>query len=251
MLTLFKCSAQAVAASLEPPQLAMPRGTVRFELWVGSEETTHQPVEAWLLPAGAHAYVYAHQTYRAELLVLSVTNCLKARARRSIQTHDLPAWWPDKLDACWAALWRIEAVTPLPALQFTCRLERVSQPVNLDRSGGETFWGTEWADDEMAFATGSLDDDGLRQAALGGIALPRRLASLPLNFMDMLLELPQGQGFALPALEAGEHYYIEFATAWGPARTPDGLDNDGPILATMLYSGCLPQAFEAVGCEWP
>ncbi|MEV7026709.1 hypothetical protein [Kitasatospora sp. NPDC093558] len=198
--------------SVAKPVMDTPFGAVTFATTIGGATLPPLPDELFELPGGRTVARWKHHAARVELLLTPYDPELD------------PDEWGQLTD-CRAAVWRIDAASPLRKVTFAARLpERLPDGADAGWDGGQALAAITVDDDTTRLTLGGHDEEGICHAATQG-EVPCRWAELTgevyrnsctgwgVDFGDH-----HGMTWNLPPLEAGDHCELPVVAAWTAAE---------------------------------
>ncbi|WP_328485118.1 hypothetical protein [Streptomyces zaomyceticus] len=193
--------------SSDQPAIDTPFGPLTFTTTIVNTSLPLQPDELFQLPGDRTLARWVTPGARVELLVTP---------------HDPeldPENWEPLID-CRAAVWRIDALTPLGRVQFSAGLP---EGVDGGYDGGQALAAITVEDETTRLTVGGRDEEAICGAADAG-EVPRRWAALidevhnhSFRTWGVDYDHYHGMSWTLPPLEAGDHCELPVVAAWAPA----------------------------------
>ncbi|MFI9212646.1 hypothetical protein ACIGW7_31540 [Streptomyces sp. NPDC053253] len=193
--------------SSDQPAINTPFGPLTFTTTIGNTSLPLQPDELFQLPGDRTLARWVTPGARVELLLTPYDPELD------------PENWGPLID-CRAAVWRIDALTPLRRVQFSAGL-----PEGADGGydGGQALAAITVEDETTRLTVGGRDEEAICGAADAG-EVPRRWAALidevhnhSFSTWGVDYDHYHGMSWTLPPLEAGDHCELPVVAAWAPA----------------------------------
>ncbi|MGW8768669.1 hypothetical protein ACWGN5_40085 [Streptomyces sp. NPDC055815] len=194
--------------SSDQPAIDTPFGPLTFTTTIGNTSIPLQPDELFQLPGDRTLARWVTPGARVELLLTPYDPELD------------PENWGRLID-CRAAVWRIDALTPLRRVQFSAGL-----PEGADGGydGGQGLAAVTVQDETTRLTVGGSDEEAMCGAADAG-EVPRQWAALidevhNQSFTTWGVDYGhyRGMSWTLPPLEAGDHCELPVVAAWAPAN---------------------------------
>lgn len=187
-----------------------PVGALSFAALLDTWEVPSIPRAVSLLPSGALIARWTHRSAELELLV--------GRFKPSVVDTGVP------VTDCWGAVWRIDALTPLPSVRLSATLPPPPDGVDGGWDGGQCLSALTFDSPDMRMTLGGSDEEEICLRAESGDDLPRRWAALiddvyasqPNSGWGVEAKEDRGLEWTLPALEQGEHAVLHVAACWTP-----------------------------------
>ncbi|MFD7644442.1 hypothetical protein ACFV4P_27790 [Kitasatospora sp. NPDC059795] len=193
--------------SSDRPAIDTPFGPLTFTTAIGNTSLPPQPDELFQLPGDRTLARWVTPGARVELLLTPFDPELD------------PENWGPLID-CRAAVWRIDALTPLGRVQFAAGL-----PEGADGGydGGQALAAVTVENETTRLTVGGSDEEAICWAADAG-EVPRRWAALidevhnhSCSTWGVDYGRYRGMSWTLPPLEAGDHCELPVVAAWAPA----------------------------------
>ncbi|MBV2156493.1 hypothetical protein [Kitasatospora sp. SUK 42] len=197
------------------PAIATPFGPLTFVTAVGDTALPSLPEELFELPGGRTIARWTLPSARVELLLTPYDAQL-----------DPDHWGP--LTDCQAAVWRIDALAPLPRVWFSASLPaQLPEGAGAYWDGGQALTAFTVEDESTKLTVGGHDEEAICSAA-DAREVPRRWAALIDEVherssstwgVDFNTDADADRGIVwrLPPLEAGEHCELPVVAAWASA----------------------------------
>ncbi|WP_328953216.1 hypothetical protein [Kitasatospora purpeofusca] len=205
--------------SANQPAIDTPFGPLAFSTTIGNTSLSLLPDELFELSRGRTVARWVHPAAHVELLLTPYDPEL-----------DPEHWEP--LTDCRAAVWRIDALTPIERVRFSAELPaRLSEGADAAWDGGQALAAITVEDDNIRLTVGGNDEEAIcyaaaedevprRWAALSGEAYDRSFSTWGVDFGDH-----HGMSWTLPPLDAGDHCELPVVAAWAPAEAAEKCAN--------------------------
>jgi hypothetical protein len=248
---LFYCPDAHLDSVASATSVLTPLGRVGFEATLGTHTVSREPPSmTYRLKGGGWLACWHEEAFDLELLV-----CRPILPPSLTQRPEFP------LTDCWAAMWRLEAHSPVGPCLFAAAWEPGYSWREGGSNSGEHLYAKTWDDGQTEVSVGTQDEELLAYRAEQGDCLPtawrdyfcadprkgdwRTCPYWQHEAHERLRDI--GVPTPLPSLETGQRCQIHLVVAWGEYHEQSAvtwLAVDRKAADILNGAGCFGEAVE-------